>query len=221
MERLLAAFDVPDAVVGDLLEQRARRSRLWFWTQSIATICVAIWSAVVFDAWLAARVTAAGVVTLSAGVWLSWQLYLWATFAISFPHAMILNPYFVLAWHTYCLPLNLLWCTTAMLAGRSMTRLDPKGRLPLTIVGLVTAIPVLVWCGSGPVAALIRTTNPPALLRFRIGFAFDVLVVFVGMPACAIAGGYGARRPLTTASMKSPMTPATRSDGSTNSTPDR
>ncbi|HZR23043.1 MAG TPA: hypothetical protein VFA59_05595 [Vicinamibacterales bacterium] len=194
--RVLAEFDVPDPIVGDLFEQRAKRSRLWFWAQSLAAIGVAIRRAIVCDARLAARVTLVGIVTLAAGVWLSWQMYWWATFAISFPHRVIVNPYFVLAWHAYCLPLNLLWCASGMLAGRSMMRADPRRRATLAVVGVVAATPILVWCGWGPVAALLRTTHPatPRLLRFQIGFAFDVLVVFLGMPACAISAALNSRQ---------------------------
>ena len=41
--RLLRLLHVPDALLGDLLEQSADRSSLWFWKQAAAATALAAW----------------------------------------------------------------------------------------------------------------------------------------------------------------------------------
>ena len=44
LKRLLPAHDI-DALLGDIAEERPRRSRFWYWSQLLALVVVASWRA--------------------------------------------------------------------------------------------------------------------------------------------------------------------------------
>lgn len=187
IEKAFIAFGAPDAIVGDLVEQRSRRSRIWFWRQSVAAIGVAVGRAVVMEPWAAVRAIGVGNGVLFIGAWLSLRLYLWATLAVPFPHSWIMNPYFVLAWHSYSLPLNALWCVTATASGWLAVRADKQRRLAFAVLTIAAQVPVLIWFAWPAIQATLRLTRPPILLRYHVAFAVDVLIVLFVMPACAVA----------------------------------
>jgi hypothetical protein len=64
LERLLPSRDI-DALVGDIAEERSRRSRLWYWLQLLAIVVVASWRDVRSHPLIALRAVATGCVTLA------------------------------------------------------------------------------------------------------------------------------------------------------------
>ena len=61
---LFDCLDLDSALVGDLLEERARgRSAFWYWRQVVVAICLAIWRALVDHKLLALRALAIGCAT--------------------------------------------------------------------------------------------------------------------------------------------------------------
>ena len=63
LKRLLPFHDV-DAMLGDVAEERSRRSRLWYWSQLLAIVVVASWRDVRSHPLIALRAVATGCMTL-------------------------------------------------------------------------------------------------------------------------------------------------------------
>jgi hypothetical protein len=188
LERMLVAFDVPAALVGDLLEESHRgRSRVWLCAQAVVAVGHAIAAAVRLDALTAARTIAVGAGLFGIGAQLSLWLYVWATFHVPFPAQWQFRLWFVLAWHSYSVPLHVLWCATSLASGRLMNRVDRQRRLSFVVIGIAAQLPVLIWFAWPAVQALVRVTHPPTLLRYRIAFAVDLVVVMIVMPALTLA----------------------------------
>ena len=191
--KLLRAFDVPEPLVGDLVEERRRgRSRLWLWNQTAAAVLHAIAADIGADRWTAARTALAGAALLAVGAQLSLWLYQQATNHLPFQPWMA-TWWFVLAWHSYSVPLNILWCATAIGAGRIVARTDGRRRLSFVTLGLALQMPVLIWFARPAVQAAVRVTNPPTLLRLRLAFGVDVFVVMLVMPLCTLAAALKTR----------------------------
>jgi hypothetical protein len=64
LRRLLPAHDI-DALLGDIAEERSRRSRLWYWSQLLAIVVVASWRDARSHPLLTLRAIATGFVALT------------------------------------------------------------------------------------------------------------------------------------------------------------
>ena len=69
LKQLLPSQDI-DALLGDIAEERSRRSRLWYWTQIVAIVVVGSWRVARAHPLLALRAIATGTVALTAYFWM-------------------------------------------------------------------------------------------------------------------------------------------------------
>ncbi len=195
LESLLAAFDVPDALVGDLVEESRCRSRAWLWMQAIAAIAHSIAAAVRADARTCIRIAVAGVAVLAAGAQSSLWLYLWTTHHVPMRGPLVSSGWFVLAWHSYSVPLHLLWCLTSILCGWTLTRLGSQRKLAFLVAAVAVQLPIVIWFTLPYVRAIVAASHPPQLLRYRLAFIVDLFAVMIEMPACTIAAALTRTKP--------------------------
>ena len=106
------------------MEQAQRRSRVWLWRQATVAIGHAIVDAVRYGPLAAVRTAAVGAGLLAIGAQLSLWVYLQATYHFPFHGAWVNSRWFVLGWHSAYLPLNTLWCATALAVGMALRRVD-------------------------------------------------------------------------------------------------
>ena len=64
LRHLLPSQDI-DALLGDIAEERSRRSRLWYWSQLVAVVVVAAWRDARRHPWLTLHAIATGFMTLT------------------------------------------------------------------------------------------------------------------------------------------------------------
>jgi hypothetical protein len=167
-------------------------------TQTAVAIGLAIASAVRADPGAAARAAGTSAGLLAIGAQASLWLYLWCTDHFPFRGPFQSTWWFVLGWHSYYVPLNLLWCATALAVGRILRRVDPQRRPSFVVLGVAAQWPVLMWFAAPVVHALVRAASPrePWLLRIRMAFAIDVVMLMIVMPALTLAAALkGCTRP--------------------------
>jgi hypothetical protein len=145
-------------------------------------------AAVRADPGAAARTAGTSAGLLAIGAQASLWLYLQATNHLPFRGPFQSTWWFTLAWHSYYLPLNLLWCAMAVGVGWMMRHVRGRPRLPLAVVGVAAQIPVLIWFAWPVMRVLVRATlsSPPFPPGVRVAFVVDLLVLFVGMPALTL-----------------------------------
>jgi hypothetical protein len=185
---LLERVAVPEALIGDLDEgRRAGRSRRWFARQA----AVAIVQTVARQCSMA-TISTALVASALLFVWFEGALKLYSAFLNSLHvESRLVHPrLFYFVWIIYCLPLNTGWCAGCAVTGWLVARLH---RGHPAAVGLMTAavqLPVVVWFGW-PYLRLLVHVEPPfsPLLSDHVGYLFDTLIAFVGMPLCTLIGG--------------------------------
>src|SRR5215467_6993287 len=90
LKRLLPSQDI-DALLGDIAEEAARRSRVWYWSQLLAVVVVASWRDAWKHPWLALRAIATGVGALA--------LYFRAVFLLGRVVVVLTNGGYYIAGH--------------------------------------------------------------------------------------------------------------------------
>jgi hypothetical protein len=183
-ERLLDRFDVPESLVGDLVEARhGGRSAVWFWRQAI----VAIAQAVIHGVRLRKATTAATALVLSAALFVWFQ----ATLAL-YRSVQIFEPWIVksrllfFAWHIYCVPLNLGWCVGCALAGWLAARLNRRSPAAVVVACALAQFPINIWFGWPYLRTLLQPSIVPT---FYVGYVCDTLFAFIALPLCFVAAG--------------------------------
>jgi hypothetical protein len=198
---LMDRFGVPDALIGDLVEQRcADRSAAWLWRQAVVAILQATRRSVLTQkrvALVTALVSAAG---LLFWVESSWALYLWlsdkwinawASPGATWVHGVRAGGFWSRAvfvwWELYGGGLSPLWCVGSALIGRLVARTQS---MALVLVSVAAQLPFILWWGvpiwlRAPAYVGLRPVHP---LNFRVVAA----VVLVGMPLSTIVAGLSA-----------------------------
>jgi hypothetical protein len=205
---MMERFDVPDALIGDLVERRNSHSRLWFWWQAIGATASQIAKGI-----RQAKLTAVTAV-LSAALLYGWfraslAFYVWAT-ELPLPSYLYSSRIYEVLWHGYCWPLNLAWGFGALSAGWLAARLNRRHAAAMVLVCALAQLPLDVWFGWPYLrsvlplrlhgSVLMLDTHPPQplfpeLFAFYIGHLLATLFAFVGLPLCVLwAGLYPARR---------------------------
>ena len=73
LHRLLPSHDI-DALLGDIAEERSRRSRFWYWSQLLAIVVVASWRDIRNHPPIALRAIVTGFATLTVCSAWPWPL---------------------------------------------------------------------------------------------------------------------------------------------------
>jgi len=202
LKRLLPSQDI-DALLGDIVEESRRRSRLWYWAQIIAVLVVASWKDVRAHKWLAARAIAIGLASLTV---------------LSFGHSMLTetltvlsNGGYMLGGHWITLPfrwpprqffayvgtLDLMTATSLAASGWVVGRLHRGHGVTMVLAYLFFVMLVLI-----PVPLIILAMRRPSPLPMYLGsYAYyavlnSVAETLIVVPASILLGGlWGARQP--------------------------
>jgi len=201
---LMQRFSVPDALIGDLVEQQgAGRSSVWLWHQVIVAIVETTHRAIrnqKGNALVTGLLSAAAVFvwaesTLALYVWISekWMHALAAPGA-TWVHGVRVGGFWSRAlfvwWELYGGGLDLLWCVGSALIGWLVARTQS---VAMVLVSVAAQLPLVLWWGV-PIwlhAGSRYGVAPIHPLNFRVTAA----VVLVGMPLSTLIAGLGATPP--------------------------
>ena len=192
---LLNRFDVADALIGDLLEQRrARRSLGWFAWQ----VAVAIGQSLVADI-RRQKARAVGVAVVSGVAVFIWAestlwVYLWLSKkwlnGWATDTAWVGRAVFVW-WELYGGGLSFVWCVGSGLIGSIAARIYRGQPAAMVVMAALAQLPPAVWWGA------------PILLRgmrqqvFWVNFEVVGIVILIGMPLSTLIVGLRAAPPIS------------------------
>jgi hypothetical protein len=198
---LMDRFGVPDALIGDLVEQqRAGRSAAWLWRQAVVAVLETTRRRVLSQKGVAVVTALISAAALLFWVESSWALYIWlsdkwinawASPGATWVYGVRVGGFWRRAlfvwWELYGGGLSLLWCLGSALIVRLVARTQS---MALVLVSVAAQLPFILWWGV-PIwlraAAYVglRAVHP---LNIRVVAA----VVLVGMPLSAIVAGLSA-----------------------------
>jgi hypothetical protein len=186
-------FGVPEALAGDLLEERRRgRTALWLWRQAVGAIVEAVvrtWRQHPLRTVRAAAVRWLTVVvwvesTLAAYVWVSEKwVYAWANQSIVL---------FEL-WIPFGGGLCLIWCVGSALSGWVSARQSGSYRAAMVVASALVQVPYSLWWTRHFWLYGEFTTRVSA--RLWVPNYLWAGVVLVGMPLSTLIGGLNGLDP--------------------------
>jgi hypothetical protein len=194
LKRLLPSRDI-DALLGDVAEERSRRSRLWYWSQLLAIVVVASWRDVRSHPLIALRAVAIGCVTLASYFAivlrlndvikaLSYDGVSVGSHRITLPNpALFQPPYDVIL----VLAISLLGFA---LAGWAIVRLHRARGIAMAMlfVALMTSLALI------PLAIVLTDDAPGARSMTISAIIWTFGPLFLSVPGGILLGGYAATR---------------------------
>jgi len=199
MKRMLPSHDI-DALLGDIAEERSRRSRFWYWSQLLAIAVVASWRDVRSHPLIALRAVATGGVTLvgyfTIVLRLNDVIKAWSNHGINvgghhlaLPNPALLQPpYDVIL----VLAINLLGFA---LAGWAIVRLHRAHGIGMAMlfVALMTSLALI------PLAIVLTDDAPGARAMTITAIIWTFGPLFLSVPGGILLGAYAAIGPFKTA----------------------
>jgi hypothetical protein len=195
---LMQRFGVPDALIGDLVEQqRAGRSSVWLWHQVIVTVVETTHRAIRNQKGNALVTALLSAAALFVWVKSTWALYLWVSErwmnAWAAPGAAWVDGVRVggfwsravfVWWELYGGGLVLLWCVGSALIGRVVARTQS---VALVLVSVAAQLPFVLWWGV-PIWLHAGSRYGVAPIH-PLNFWVSAAVVLVGMPFSTVIAG--------------------------------
>jgi hypothetical protein len=198
---LMQRFDVPDALIGDLIEQRrAGRSAVWLWRQAVVAVVQSTHRVLRRQKGLAlvtALVSAAALVVWAES---TWALYLWisdkwmnawASRGATWVQGVRVGGFWSRAlyvwWELYGGGLSLLWCAGSALIGRLVAR---RQSMALLLASVGAQLPFVLWWG---VPIWLRAAEYVGLRAVHpVNFRVVAAVILIGMPLSTLLAGLSA-----------------------------
>jgi hypothetical protein len=194
LRRLLPSHDI-DALLGDIAEERSRRSPLWYWSQLLAIVVVASWRDARRHPVIAVRALATGFImlTVSFGVALaiggalralSSGGYYIGGYWLTFPHLTDRWPYDPLA----VIATN---AVAFFLSGWAIARFHRAHGIAMAMPFLVTTTLLALI----PLAIVLTDTGP-GTRSMPIGQMIGIFgTLYLSVPGGILLGGYAATGP--------------------------
>jgi hypothetical protein len=195
LKRLLPTEDV-DALIGDITEERSRRSGLWYWSQLLAIVVVASLRDARRHPLIALRAIATGCVALTT--------YFGAVMLIGRVIRVLSNGGYYVAghWLTLSLPPGppppyeavLVIAVNALgfvLSGWAIVRLHPAHGIALAMpfMAMTTSLALI------PLAIVLADTGPGTRSMYALELFVTFGPLFLSIPGGILLGGYAATRP--------------------------
>jgi hypothetical protein len=189
LRRLLPAQD-HDALLGDIVEEAPRRSRIWYWWQLLGVVVVASWRDTRRNPWLALRAVVTGVATLA--------IYFRAVLLVARVVVVLSNGGYYIGRHWLTLPhplgLSPPYDTVAVLAINALGFLISGWvvvRLHRTH-GIAMAIPfviVMTLLALVPLTIVVTDTGPGTRSMPPLEMIGTFGTMFVSIPGGVLLGG--------------------------------
>jgi hypothetical protein len=195
LKRLLPSQDV-DALIGDITEERSRRSRLWYWSQLLAIVVVASLRDARRHPLIALRAVATGCVALST--------YFGAVMLLGRVIRVLSNGGYYVAghWLTLSFPPGprppydavLVIAINALgfvLSGWAIVRMHRAHGIAMAMpfMALTTSLAVI------PLAIVLADTGPGTRSMSALELFVTFGPLFLSIPGGILLGGYAATRP--------------------------